>query len=88
MPCGCNDRPLTAATNGERQPGDVLAEVKYAPASQIVGGRFYPRPLFMGQTMWVARDHVQARPDLWRLVTDPEAEGPDLDTVLALANVS
>lgn len=83
--CGGN-APVVQEVN-ERQPGDVLAETLYAPATQIVGGRFYKRPFFMGQTMWVAREHVAQRPDLWRLVADPESEGPDIDTVLALANV-
>lgn len=80
--CG-GEAPVQPA--GNKAPGDVLAEVLYAPATQIVMGRFYERPRRMGAHMWVARHHVESRPDLWRVVSDPDAEGPDIDLVLRLA---
>lgn len=82
--CGGGEAPVQPA--GNKAPGDVLAEVLYAPANQIVMGRYYERPRRMGARIWVAREHVQARPDLWRVVSDPDAEGPDIDLVIRLAN--
>jgi glycosyltransferase involved in cell wall biosynthesis len=81
--CACNEVAPRNGADNERQEGDVWAEVLYAPMSQIIEGRFYPRP-FQAH-MWVKREHALTRPDLWRVVNDPEATTPAVDEVLALA---
>lgn len=82
--CGCNNTPRNENTGGERQDGDVVAEVLYAPMSQVINGRFYPRPMYTGQRMWVARADAIARSDLWKIVDDPESMTPAVDDVIAL----
>lgn len=82
--CGGGQAPVQPA--GDKAPGDVLAEVLYAPAAQIVAERYYPRPRRMGAHMWVKREHALMFPNRWRIISDPDAEGPDIDTVLRLAN--
>lgn len=84
MACGCST-PSAPIMNGEHFEGDVVAEVLYAPMTQQIGNRFYRRPLHMGQRMWVNREHVQKHPKLWKLVADPEAETPDIESIRDMA---
>jgi hypothetical protein len=83
--CGCHTVMNQNGTVGDRQDGDVVAEVLYTPMSQVVNGRFYKRPLHTGAHMWVSRTDALARPDLWRIVDDPEAQTPAVDDVIRLA---
>jgi glycosyltransferase involved in cell wall biosynthesis len=82
--CNCGTTP-TPTVGNERQDGDVLALALFPPRSEYgtVTSRYY-RPKFSGEKLWAARADVQARPDLWQLIEDPEAATPDVDFVAAL----
>lgn len=82
--CG-SSTPISQAPAGERQSGDILAEALFPPRSEygIVTQRYY-RPRYTGDRLWVARADAQARPDMWRMVEDPEAHTPDVDFVVKL----
>lgn len=88
--CGCNATG-TQGTEGEKQPGDVIAETLYEPAREFgypdeAGQRrYYKRQTHKGAKLWVAPRDIRHFPGKWRLVDDPERIAPDIDKVASLA---
>lgn len=75
----CGDIPsVHASPQGEKQPGDILAQALWAgnrvERSYVQAGRLYPRASTPKQ-VWVNPGDVAMRPDLWRKVAEGEAPG-------------
>jgi hypothetical protein len=71
--CGA-DQPMDEIPAGEQQTGDILATTLWNGNRQERGkisGRLYPRS-GNGKPMWVNKDDVIARPDLWQPVDEDE----------------
>jgi hypothetical protein len=92
QPMCCGQNTVVEVTNGERQPGDVLAQALWHGNHVEMGRvtrRHYPRMSFPKMTHVDPRD-VRQSPNLWRLVEQQPAEPdrpiePDFAKVLELA---
>jgi hypothetical protein len=91
MCCGHTGNAVQPPAN-EPQVGDILVETLYAPAKQQgpVSQRMYPRPTGMFRKMYVDPRDQAARPDLWRVPLEVQAQviSPKVDEVTALANAA
>lgn len=66
------------------QPGDVAVQTLYAPSIMFgrATNRFYPRPLFMGQTIMVAPEDAEAMPEFFRRVESLKELAPTRERAL------
>lgn len=90
--CNCGEgTQVTQPPANEQQPGDILVEALYAPASMVgpVSRRTYPRT-GNRRRLWIDPRDMLARPDWWQSIpeTSAAAVAPDVDTVLALADAA
>lgn len=76
--CGISSGGEQANLTGQ-QPGDIAAQTLYAPTTQTgrATGRWYPRPLFMGQVIMVDPRDVEKMPELFKAVVDLNKIAPD-----------
>lgn len=86
--CGISAGTANANMIGA-QEGDIPAQTLYAPSTQTgrATGRWYTRPLFMGQVMMVDPRDVEKCPDLWKAVVDVTKIAPDKMVVLKEAGL-
>jgi len=71
------------------QPGDIAVQTLYAPSTQYgrATGRYYPRPLFMGQVIMVSPADVEVMPEFFRRVESLRELAPTREVALKEAGL-
>lgn len=85
----CGDDPKDVKPVGERQPGDVLARMRWHGNRKEHGtitGRMYPRGSFPA-TAWIDPRDAADMPDLWTVVDRPVDQSQGITTLEHLATL-